>query len=43
MPSDVSDVLQEIFTREGKLTEEQAEDYFKQLIRTKRYQRETWA
>ncbi|CAB3983279.1 NADPH-dependent diflavin oxidoreductase 1-like [Paramuricea clavata] len=43
MPSDVSDVLQEIFTREGKLTEEQAEGYFKQLIRTKRYQRETWA
>jgi sulfite reductase alpha subunit-like flavoprotein len=43
MPSDVSDAFQEIFMREGKLTKEQSEDYLKQLIKTKRYQRETWA
>lgn len=43
MPSDVSDVFKEIFMSEGKLTEDQAEEYLKKLIRTKRYQRETWA
>ena len=43
MPSDVSEAFHEIFRTEGKLTKEQAEDYLKQLIRTKRYQRETWA
>ena len=43
MPSDVAEVLQEIFITEGKLTKEEAEDYLKQMIRTRRYQRETWA
>ncbi|XP_028408257.1 NADPH-dependent diflavin oxidoreductase 1-like isoform X2 [Dendronephthya gigantea] len=43
MPSDVSDVLKETFMSEGKLTKDEAEEYLKQLIRTKRYQRETWA
>lgn len=43
MPSDVADALQEIFIKEGRLSKEQAQDYLTQLIRTKRYQRETWA
>ena len=43
MPSDVSEVLQEIFVTEGKLRKDEAAEYLKQMIRTKRYQRETWA
>ena len=43
MPTDVADALQEIFVEEGQLTKEQAEEYLKNLIRTKRFQRETWA
>ena len=43
MPTDVTDTLQDIFVKEGGLTKEEAEEYLKTLVRTKRFQRETWA
>lgn len=43
MPMDVSDALKDIFMCEGNLTKAEAENYMKQLIQAKRYQRETWS
>ncbi|XP_046844340.1 NADPH-dependent diflavin oxidoreductase 1-like isoform X2 [Xenia sp. Carnegie-2017] len=43
MPMDVSDALKDIFMCEGNLSKAEAENYMKQLIQTKRYQRETWS
>ena len=43
MPADVVETLREIFMEKAGLTKDQAEQYFKDLVRTKRFQRETWS
>lgn len=43
MPSDVRDALKTVIQNEGKMTEDQSEDYVRTLERTHRFQTETWS
>ena len=43
MPDNVRDALKSVIISEGNLDDNAAEDYLKNLDRTKRYQAETWS
>ncbi|CAG0913295.1 unnamed protein product [Notodromas monacha] len=43
MPTDVHDALITVFRKEGKMNEDEADDYFQQLESSGRFQQETWA
>ncbi|KAJ8039423.1 NADPH-dependent diflavin oxidoreductase 1 [Holothuria leucospilota] len=43
MPTDVRDTLLAIFRSEGKMNEQEAEDYLKEMERKRRFQMETWS
>lgn len=43
MPNDVRTALRDIVQKEGDVGEDQAEEYLKNMDRTRRYQVETWS
>lgn len=43
MPKDVKGALVEVFSQQGKMSEEEAENFVKKMEQTKRYQVETWS
>ena len=43
MPDSVRDAVKGVIQEEGGLTEEEAENYIRELDRTRRYQAETWS
>lgn len=43
VPEQVSDALKTVLIQYGQMTGEQAEDYLRQMERTKQFQRETWS
>ena len=43
VPEQVSDALKTVFSTYGGMTPEQADDYLRELERTKQFQRETWS
>jgi sulfite reductase alpha subunit-like flavoprotein len=42
MPKDIKAALKEIFKAQGNKTDEEAEEFFQQLRREKRYVEDTW-
>lgn len=43
VPEQVSDALKSVFIQHGQMTDEQAEDYLREMERKKDFQRETWS
>ncbi len=43
VPEQVSDALKTVFITHGHMTNEQADDYLREMERTKQFQRETWS
>lgn len=43
IPEQVSDALKTVFIEHGQMSIEQADDYFREMERTKQFQRETWS
>jgi sulfite reductase alpha subunit-like flavoprotein len=43
VPEQVSDALKTVFIQHGNMTIEQADDYLREMERTKQFQRETWS
>ena len=43
MPTDVTEALLEIFTKEGKMDKTKAEELLKTLENTRHFQSETWS
>ena len=43
IPEQVADALKTVFIQHGSMNDEQAENYLREMERTKQYQRETWS
>lgn len=43
VPEQVSDALKTVLVKYGEMTDEQAENYLREMERTKQFQRETWS
>ena len=43
VPEQVSDALKTVFIQHGQMSEQQADDYLREMERSKQFQRETWS